>query len=183
MTTYSICRSLITSLSYIHVVANGKISLFYGWVVFHCVCVCITSSLPIHLLADGHLGYFQSCLCVNNAAMNTRAHGSFQISFFFFFFLWLQLHLWHMEVPRLGVELELQLRSMPQPQQHQTGAAPMTYVAACNNAGSLTHWGRQGIDPASSRTLCQVLNLLSHKGNAQISFCFLQMYTQEWNIW
>ena len=42
--------SIISSRS-IHVITNGKMfHLFYGWVVFPCVClsVCLTSSLSIH---------------------------------------------------------------------------------------------------------------------------------------
>ena len=36
---------------------------------------------------------------------------------------------------------------------------------AYGNAGSLTHWARPGIKPASSQRLPQVLNLLSHNTN------------------
>ena len=43
---------------------------------------------------------------------------------------------WHMEVPRLGVKSELQL--------------PAYAKATDSNAGSLTHWVRPGIKPASS---------------------------------
>ena len=42
-----------------------------------------------------------------------------------------------------------------------------TYPTAHSNAGSLIHCVRPGIKPTSSRTLCQVLNLLSHNGNSQ----------------
>ena len=59
----------------------------------------------------------------------------------------LGLHPRHMEVPRLGVELELHL---PRPQQHQTWTMFGTYITAHGNAGSLTHWARQGIRPTSS---------------------------------
>ena len=38
----------------------------------------------------------------------------------------------------------------PQPQQHQIPAASVTYTTAHGNAGSLTHWARPGIKPASS---------------------------------
>ena len=67
-------------------------------------------------------------------------------------------------VPRLGVESKLQLlayttaTAMPD-QSHICE----TYAAACSNAGSLTHQVRQGMEPASSQTLCQVLNPLRHK--------------------
>ena len=59
-----------------------------------------------------------------------------------------------MEVPRPGVEVELQLRPIPQPQQHQTRVTSVTCATACSNTGSLIHWVRPGIKPASSRTLC-----------------------------
>ena len=40
----------------------------------------------------------------------------------------------------------------------------MTYITACNNTRSLTHWGRSGIKPASSWRLCLVLNPLTTVG-------------------
>ena len=48
----------------------------------------------------------------------------------------------------------------PQPQQHQIWATSVIYATAWGNAESLTHWMRPGIEPSSSRTLYQVLNLL-----------------------
>ena len=51
-------------------------------------------------------------------------------------------HLRHMKVLRLGVELE--------PQQHGPWTAPTTYTTAQRDTGSLTHWARPGIEPASS---------------------------------
>ena len=51
---------------------------FYGWVVFHCLCV-------LHLLYS-HICWLLTCLCyVNNAAMNIGVHISFWISIFIFF--------------------------------------------------------------------------------------------------
>ena len=37
---------------------------------------------------------------------------------------------------------------------------------SCGNARCLTHWKRPGMKPESSRTLCQFLNSLGHKGNS-----------------
>ena len=61
------------------------------------------------------------------------------------------MYLQYMEVPRLGVEPELQLQA---------------YDTACGNAQALTYWVRPGMKHASSGTLCQVLNPLSHSGNS-----------------
>ena len=53
----------------------------------------------------------------------------------------------HVEVPRLGVGSEL-----PLPARTTATATP----------DPLTHWARPGMEPASSQTLCRVLNPLSH---------------------
>ena len=45
-----------------------------------------------------------------------------------------------------------------------------SYTAPCSKAGSLTHWMRPGIEPASSWTLCQVLNPPSHNRNSPYLF-------------
>ena len=74
-----------------------------------------------------------------------------------------------MEVHRLGVNGSCSCRPIPQPQQCWIQAAPVTYTAACGNAGSLTHWARPGIKPIFSQRLCWVLNLLSHNGNSNLS--------------
>ena len=47
-----------------------------------------------------------------------------------------------MEFPKLEGESELQLKPTPQPWQHQIRAVSMTYAAACDSAGFLTHWGQ-----------------------------------------
>ena len=95
-----------------------------------------------------------------------REHCALLHLFLFFLFL-LQLYLWHVEVPRLGAELELQLqacttaRAMPD-LRHIISKLQHIF----GNPGSLTHWAKPGIKPASSLTLCQVLNLPSHNGNS-----------------
>ena len=101
----------------------------------------------------------------------------FKYRSFFFLFFFLGMHQWHMEVPRLG---EIWSYSCglptPLPQQCHIRAMSVTHATASGNAGSLTHWVRPGIEPESSQTLCQVLNLLSHKGPSQISK-FLIVYS------
>ena len=59
---------------------------------------------------------------------------------------------------RLEVESEMQLPA------YTTAAA--TQDLSLWHSGSLTHWARPGIEPASSQTLCQVLNPLSHHRNS-----------------
>ena len=68
---------------------------------------------------------------------------------------------------------------MPQPQQCQIWAASMAYTEACGNAGSLTQWARPGMELASSKTLCQVPNLLSHNGNSSLIY-FNLYYNPTW---
>ena len=41
-------------------------------------------------------------------------------------------------------------RPTPQPQQHQIWAMSATYATVHGNTGSLTHWARSGMKPASS---------------------------------
>ena len=73
----------------IRVVANGNyFILVYGWVVFHCVCVCMYIYLCIyhiffiHSFADGQLGCFCILTVIHHAAMNIGVHVSFWISAF-----------------------------------------------------------------------------------------------------
>ena len=57
---------------------------------------------------------------------------------------------------------------------HSHSATSVTYTAACSNARSLTHWARPGIQPASSQTLCWVLNLLSYNRSSPIFIYYQQ---------
>ena len=70
-------------------------------------------------------------------------------SFFFFFFFMAASATY--EVPRQGFESELQLQPTPQPWQHWIWATSVTYATICGNTGSLPHWVRPGIEPASSQ--------------------------------
>ena len=60
--------------------------LFYGRIIFHCVCV-------YHLSVDKHLHCFHVLAVVNNAAMNIGVHVFFWINVFIFF----------REIPRSGI--------------------------------------------------------------------------------
>ena len=76
----------------------------------------------------------------------------FVFCFLFFCFFWccfLGPHLQHMKVPRLGVP-NRSCSHWPTPQHHGTRAASSTYTIAQGNTGSLTHWVRPGMEPASS---------------------------------
>ena len=90
-------------------------------------------------------------------------------------FFFLQLHLQHTEVPTLGVESELQLLAY--------ATAIATLDLSCNS-WSLTHWAKPGAEPSSSRTLCWVLNLLSHNGNSYLyilnnKICVCKLYVNK----
>ena len=86
------------------------------------------------------------------------------IFFFLFFLPLLGPLLQHMEVPRLGVESE------PQPQQRRIWAASATYTTAHSNTGSLTHWARAGIEPATSWLLLGFINHCAMTGTPNVTF-------------
>ena len=52
--------------------------------------------------------------------------------------------------PGKGSNRSCSHRPTPQPQQRRIWAASATYTTALGNAGSLTHWARPGIEPATS---------------------------------
>ena len=55
-------------------------------------------------------------------------------------------------------------RPVPEPQQHQIQAAPATYTTAHSNTGSLTHWARPGIKPATAWFLVRFVNYWAMTG-------------------
>ena len=61
-----------------------------------------------------------------------------------------------------------QIGATLQPQQHGIQAMSVTYAAACGNVGSLTHWARPRIKPASSRIL---VRFLAHWATTELQKC------------
>ena len=90
--------------------------------VFSDFVLYLLTCLPIYL---GPIAFFMSLLP------------------FFFFLVFLGPYLQHMEVPRPGVELELQMSA------YTTATATQDLSCICKT-GSLAHWARPGIEPASS---------------------------------
>ena len=76
-----ISLSMITSRS-IHVVANGKISFFFLWLINIPLCR-YNHIIFIHSYIDGHLGYFHILRIVNDAAVNIEVHISLSIRVLF----------------------------------------------------------------------------------------------------
>ena len=88
-------------------------------------------------------------------------------SFFFFFLSFFTVTpAAHASSQTRGSNWSCSCRPTPQTKQHWIWVTSATYITAYSNAGSLTGRARPGIKPTSSRTLCWVLNLLSHNGNS-----------------
>ena len=123
----------------------------------------------------------KTCLLYYGGHINDVLHGivrrliQFNRFVSLFVFLFLGPHLWPMEVPRIGVESQLQL---PAYTTATAMRAPSNvhdlYTTAHGNAGSLTHWARPGIKPASSWILVRFV-LLCHNENSQFEF-LLRVY-------
>ena len=91
-----------------------------------------------------------------------------------------------MEVPGLEVEWELQLSAYTTATAYWTLAASAIYAASCDNAGSLSHWMRLGIEPESSWILVGFLILWTTMGTPAcicLNYGFVRIYTQEWDSW
>ena len=63
-----------------------------------------------------------------------------------------------MEVLKLGVQSELQTQAYTTATAKRDPSASATYTAAHGNTGSLTHQGRPGIKPATSRFLVRFIS-------------------------
>ena len=72
MIPYDICLSLSDFTKYIHVAANGIISLFLISIIY------MHHSFFIHSWLDGHLGCFRVLAIVKSAAVNISVHVSFR---------------------------------------------------------------------------------------------------------
>ena len=84
---------------------------------------------------------------------------------FFVFFLFMATPVQHMEAPRLGVESELQLQAIA------TATATPDRSCTCNLPCSVQQCqilNPLSKAPESSRTVCWILNLLSHNRNSLV---------------
>ena len=96
-------------------------------------------------------------------------------NFILFYFFFLQPHLWHVSSQARGW-LNGSCSCWPTPQlwQHWIQAASVPYAAACNSAGSLTHWKMPGIEPYPHRDYVRFLTHWATMGtfhNFYISSC------------
>ena len=76
--------------SFIHIIANEKISFFFDGLVFHCLYI-----LPLlyPFMIQGYLSSFHNLAIVDNAAVNIREHVSLQFCVLYPLGKWLVLHL------------------------------------------------------------------------------------------
>ena len=83
--------------------------------------------------------------------INSTSTSKEKKKFFFQSFCLLGPYPRHMEVPRLGGSNQsCNCWPTPELQHHQIRAVSATYTTAHSNAGSLAHWARRGIKPATS---------------------------------
>ena len=89
-------------------------------------------------------------------------------------------HMWHIEVPRLGVKLEPQLLA------YTTTTASWDPSRVCNlhhssqQARSLNHWARPGIEPASS---CILVRFITAEPQWELRFLMSSDCTKFPFIW
>ena len=120
------------------------------------VCLFLSSVVSIDSYSSGFF------LCLN--AWLSLCTGYIIWKFFFFFFF-LGPHPQHMEVPRQGIKSDLQLPAytIATVTQDPSHVCNLRHTAH-GNTGSLTHWVRPGIKPASSRMLVRLVNYRATTG-------------------
>ena len=105
------------------------------------------------------------------------------IPFFFFFFgLHRGARVAYGNSQARGSNLSCSCRPTPQPQQCQIQAASATCTTAHRNAGSLTHWARPEIEPASSWMLVGFLNPWAMTGTTDL-ILFNGLRVKYWAHW
>ena len=62
---------------------------------------------------------------------------------------------------------------MPEPQQRRIRATSVTYITAHSSAGSLTHWAKPGIEPATSWFLVGFVNHWAMTGTPMYHFLYM----------
>ena len=67
----------------------------------------------------------------------------------------------------------------PQPQQHRIQTMSVTYATAHGNNGSLTHWARPGIEPASS---CIPVGFVTTEPQQELLMYIYILYCHVYNI-
>ena len=119
---------------------------------------CFRINFAIHLPNTFLKGYFDE--------PENKYHTEQQYEHNLFLFYHCTCGMW--KFPGQGLNQSCSCQPIPPPQQHGIWTTSATYTTAHGNAGSLTPWVRPGMEPASSPTLCQALNPLSHKGNSNM---------------
>ena len=96
------------------------------------------------------------------------------LSFFFFFFFFFEAASAAYESSQARGWIGVAAAGLHHSHRHSNAgcATCATCAAAHGRARSLIHWARPGIEPASSQTLCWVLNPLSHNGNSIFAFLY-----------
>ena len=63
----------IIPLRSIHVVKKWQNFLVYGWIIFHCMYICLHIYF-MHLSLNGHLSCFHILVIINNTTVSTEVH-------------------------------------------------------------------------------------------------------------